>query len=102
MLRWIMQRAGKRGACLLFWGYLHIIIGLVFLEPPTDVAARNLYWILKILPSKVIAVLWFLSGVVCMVGAFWKRRKKVAIAFGPFMPLAFAAAYIASWITGHS
>lgn len=81
---------GRRGAYLLVTAPVYLVVGVSFLLPQTDTAARKaaLGWILDLgMPIQVLAGLWILAALIAMVTAFQPRPRDW---FG-FAALTFAA-----------
>lgn len=97
------QRIGRRGACLLIFGFISFCIGGALFVQPHDQAGRprTIPLLEKIAPPEVWGGSWVVLGLVAMGCAFfgWRAQAKgYLIAYT--LPLIWGAAYFASWALG--
>lgn len=97
------QRIGRRGACLLVFGFIPFMTGAALFLQPTDRSGRprTIPVLETIAPAEVWSAIWMFFGAVTMVCAFlgWKRQRVgFILAYG--LPMFWGAAYIVSWLTG--
>jgi lysylphosphatidylglycerol synthetase-like protein (DUF2156 family) len=96
-------RIGRRGACLLVFGFIPFSIGAALFVQPTDRhGERRAIPVLEhIAPAEFWSSVWMLLGLVAMICAFltWKeQRYGFIIAYA--LPTFWGAAYLASWALG--
>lgn len=96
-------RIGRRGACLLIFGFIPFCIGGALFVQPTDRhgQTRTIPVLEHAAPAEFWSVAWMTLGLVAMVCAFlgWKaQRRGYMIAYS--LPLVWGAAYMASWALG--
>lgn len=100
MLRRTRARVGRRGAALLAFAYLDIVIGWSLLDGTTrsQTEAIPAYKaIIAIAPLAVWAALWLLVGMVCAVSAFLEDdRWGFAGAIG--VKVVWATGFYAAWL----
>lgn len=91
-MKWLRNRVGHRGACLLFFAVLDLIYGPILIVqdplPGSPVAYLAVNWP----PLPVWGVAWTAVGLVCLVQAFMRRDQ---IAFACAMAIKFL------WATAH-
>lgn len=97
------DRIGRRGACLLIFGFIHFSIGGALFVQPKDQSGRP-----RTIPVlELIAVpefwgaLWVILGLgvmACALGGWRIQRYGFMVAYG--LPTFWAAAYLASWALG--
>ncbi|UTN93034.1 hypothetical protein SEA_MARKY_31 [Streptomyces phage Marky] len=97
------SRIGRRGACLLIFGFIPFSIGGALFVQPTDRHGTNrTIPVLEIFaPAEFWSVLWMLLGLVAMACAFgrWRaQRAGYVLAYG--LPTVWGVAYLASWALG--
>lgn len=67
---------GRRGSALLFFALLDVIYAISLAFPPEfDRLSPTNRFVQTIAPLSAWAVLWFLTGMVCLVGAFTRRDR---------------------------
>lgn len=98
--RW-MQRLGRRGACLVFWGGLYCLIAWTLVDQPprgeqarlyagiTDNGRVSLGW---------WAAAWGLVGACMVVAALYKRLEPVAFGAGSLLALIWGLGFFAGWV----
>ncbi|AWY07514.1 hypothetical protein SEA_LAZERLEMON_31 [Streptomyces phage LazerLemon] len=94
---------GRRGACLLIFGFIPFCIGGALFAQPTDPTGRprTIPVLEKMAPAEFWGVAWMVLGLVAMVCAFlgWRAmRRGYMIAYS--LPLFWGAGYLASWTLG--
>jgi hypothetical protein len=100
-VRAVALRVGRRGAALLSWAFVDVIVGWSLLDPSTQprgpAAAAAYRAILAIAPYPVWAWLWIAIAAVCVGGAFAQRD---AIAFGAAIgiKLVWAGGLLVGWL----
>jgi hypothetical protein len=97
------QRIGRRGACLLIFGFISFWVGGALFVQPHDQAGRprTIPLLERIAPLTFWAVTWVVLGLVAMVCAFlgWRAQSRgYLIAYT--LPLLWGAAYFISWALG--
>lgn len=97
------SRIGRRGACLLIFGFIPFCIGGALFVQPTDRHGgnRTIPVLEKLAPAEVWSVAWMTLGLVAMACAFlgWRMmRRGFMIAYS--LPLFWGAGYFASWALG--
>lgn len=97
------QRIGRRGACLLVFGFIPLMTGLALFVQPTDRSGRpRTIPVLELLArAEVWSALWILFGAVTMACAFlgW-RAQRIGFVLAYALPLFWGAALIISWLMG--
>lgn len=73
--RRLTRRVSRRGACLLFYGMLGLSFAISLMHPAPNLT--NLYAAL-FLPLWAWALLWLVTGLVCLVYAFIPHRDRIA------------------------
>lgn len=96
-------RIGRRGACLLIFGFIPFSIGGALFVQPTDRSGkpRTIPVLEHIAPAEFWSSVWMLLGLTAMACAFfgWKaQRLGYVLAYG--LPTFWGAAYLASWALG--
>lgn len=97
------QKIGRRGACLLIFGFVPFMIGLALTTNPVDRSGRpRMVPVLAfIAPGTFWSVLWMVLGFVVMLTAFAPERiRQYGYALGYGLPGFWAAAYVFSWCFG--
>jgi len=97
------QRIGRRGACLLIFGFIPFCIGGALFVQPTDRTGhpRTIPILEKIAPAEFWSGTWMVLGLIAMVCAFLgmeAKRRGYLIAYT--LPLIWGAGYIVSWLLG--
>jgi len=97
------QKIGRRGACLLIFGFVPAMIGASLFVQPHDRhgQSRVVPVLAKMAPDTVWGSLWLALGVVAMICAFlgWRaQRVGFVLAYG--LPLLWGAADMISWLLG--
>ncbi|AWY07349.1 hypothetical protein SEA_JACKIEB_30 [Streptomyces phage JackieB] len=97
------SQIGRRGACLLIFGFIPFCIGGALFVQPTDRYGQNrtIPVLEYVAPAEFWSLLWMVLGLVAMVCAFlgWRaQRRGYMIAYS--LPLIWGAAYFASWALG--
>jgi PAS domain S-box-containing protein len=94
----VARRAGRRGAFLLFLALLDILVALSLASPPADVRANPAYhFIASILPLRVWAAIWAVTGLICAVHVF-TRDDRVAYALACGLNIAWGCIYFHGWV----
>jgi DMSO reductase anchor subunit len=97
--RRILRRAGRRGAALLVFAFIDVVLGWSLVDPSTrkQTAALPMYAaIQKAAPLPVWGALWLAVAAVCVVFAF-RRRDAPAYACAVGIKLVWAVGFLASW-----
>jgi hypothetical protein len=97
------QPLGRRGACLLIFGFIPFCIGAALFVQPTDRtgAKRTIPALEWLAPTTVWATAWIILGAVTMACAFMgvnAQRRGYMIAYS--LPLMWGAGYAVSWLLG--
>lgn len=97
------QKIGRRGACLLIFGFVPAMIGASLFVQPYDRhgQSRVVPVLAKMAPDSVWGGVWLGLGVVAMICAFlgWRaQRVGFVLAYG--LPLLWGAADVISWLLG--
>lgn len=97
------QRIGRRGACLLVFGFIPAMTGAALFLQPKDRSGRpRTIPILELIaPAEVWSAIWIALGVATMVTSFlsWKAQR-IGFVLAYALPLFWGAALIVSWLTG--
>jgi uncharacterized membrane protein HdeD (DUF308 family) len=91
------RRIGRRGACLLILGVLHLNLGWTLLSlPPTTLQALKVF---RYVPVAVWGSLWMILGAISLLYAFVRRSKSDGLGFAAayLMPSLWGLAYLLSW-----
>lgn len=98
--RAVRRRIGRRGAALLSWAFVDVVVGWSLREPstrPRGAAAAAAYRpILAIAPFGFWAWAWILVGAVCVVGAC-SRQDAPAFAAAIGIKLVWGGGLFAGW-----
>lgn len=97
------DRIGRRGACLLIFGFIPFSIGgALFVQPNgRDGRPRVIPLLERVAPAELWSSLWMLLGAVTMACAFfgWRaQRSGYILAYG--LPTFWGAAYFITWLMG--
>lgn len=96
-------RIGRRGACLLLFGFVPAMIGASLFVQPHDRhgQSRVVPVLAKIAPDLVWAWVWLVLGVVAMICAFlgW-RAQQLGFVLSYGLPLLWGASLMISWFLG--
>ncbi len=96
-------RIGRRGACLLIFGFIPFMVGGALFAQPTDRSgkSRTIPVLEYLAPAEFWSVIWMIFGVgvmFCSLGGWrWLRRGYVV---GYVLPTFWGAGYLASWALG--
>lgn len=103
-LRRLARRVGYRGAALLFFGQLDLVIGWSLVDPATAplLKAAPAYRVLLAAGwlRPVWATAWALVGLVCLVGAVFQRADRWGFAAAIGIKLLWALGLLAAWPLG--
>jgi hypothetical protein len=96
-------RIGRRGACLMIFGFIPFAVGGALFVQPTGVAgqSRGIPVLVHIAPAPVWSIVWMVLGVTAVTCAFstWRYiRFGYVLAF--LLPLVWGASYLISWMLG--
>lgn len=96
----LLDRLGRRGTCLVFFGLLDVIYALSLASPDQESrSGKFLASIAYIAPLWVWSLLWGVTGLVCLWYAF-QRRDRVGFAAAIFIKVTWATACLVAWISG--
>lgn len=97
--RRILRRVGRRGAALLVFAFIDVVIGWSLVDPSTrkETAALPTYAaVQQAAPLPVWGALWLAVAVVCTVYAFrWRDAPAYACAIA--IKLVWAGGFLGSW-----
>lgn len=97
------QKIGRRGACLLIFGFVPAMIGAsLFLQPEDRHGKSRVVPILSLIaPDALWATVWVVLGVTAMICAFFGwRATRVGFLLAYGLPLIWGAADFVSWAAG--
>ncbi len=90
---------GRRGTCLVFFAVLDLVYGLSLWRPaPAAAQAPATRLLAAIMPLSWWGALWFVVGVVCLVGAFVHRADRVAFAAAAGIKTLWGTVFLFGWI----
>lgn len=96
-------RIGRRGACLLIFGFIPFAIGGALFVQPTDRSGKNrtIPVLELIAPAEFWSVVWMVLGLTVMVCAFgsWQSHRRGYV-IGYTLPSIWGGAYLISWAFG--
>jgi hypothetical protein len=96
-------RIGRRGACLLIFGFVPAMVGASLFVQPHDRhgGTRSIPVLAHIAPDEFWSAMWMGLGIVAMICAFlgWKAQR-VGYLIGYALPLMWGAANFISWALG--
>jgi hypothetical protein len=97
------QPIGRRGACLMIFGFVPFAIGGALFVQPTGVKgqSRGIPVLDQIAPAACWSVIWMALGAAAFLCAFATRRGTgfgYVLAF--LLPLVWGASYLVSWLLG--
>lgn len=110
MIRWLRNgpgklartKVGRRGASLMFWGFLAFSSGMVsFSTQPEQREIDNIHFLAAYVPLWVLSTAWTVAGILCFVAAFWKRLEEPAFAVMSFMATVYGCATLVSTLFGY-
>jgi hypothetical protein len=94
---------GRRGACLLIFGFIPFSIGGALFVQPTDRSGRprTIPVLEHLAPAEFWSVVWIVLGLLVMASAFggWRAHRR-GFVVGYTLPTFWGAAYLASWALG--
>jgi hypothetical protein len=99
-MRRLVLRVGRRGAALLAFSSIDVVIGVSFMNPDAAAQTKALpayAALLRVAPLPVWAWLWLAVAVACLVGAFCEMDR---VAFGAAIgiKIVWASGFLAAWI----
>lgn len=93
---------GRRGAFLVLFGAVYLLVGYSYLTlSPVSVVAvrRSLHLALNVAPLTVWGWVWIAAGAAAVVcGVFCVGRKGAGFATAVVMPALWAGVYLAGWL----
>jgi hypothetical protein len=103
LVRWAARRVGYRGATLLFFGQLDLVIGWSLIDPVSVplLRAAPAYRVLLAVGwlRPAWAGTWALVGMVCLVQA-WQRTDRFAFAAAIGIKAVWSLGLLAAWPLG--
>lgn len=96
-------RIGRRGACLLIFGFIPFSIGAALFVQPTDRhgSNRTIPVLEHIAPAEFWSSVWMLLGLTAMACAFFNgKAQRYGFVIVYVLPTFWGAAYLASWALG--
>lgn len=97
VLRRLVRRVSRRGACLLFYAMLGVSFALAYIHPAPTLT--NAY-AARFAPLWVWALLWLAAGLVCGVYAFIPHNDRVAFTLMTGVITLWSLITIAGCLTG--
>ncbi|MEV0382829.1 PAS domain S-box protein [Nonomuraea sp. NPDC050643] len=98
----VLHRIGRRGASLAFVGLLCLVIAASLeFAPATQRAAPGYTTLAAVAPLTVWAVVWCVTGVLCLVQMFM-RSDRMAFAAATALLLLYGLVYLVSTFTGEN
>jgi hypothetical protein len=92
------RRVGRRGSALLFFAVLDLIYGFSLYRPaPRAVATPAFVFVAGIAPLWAWAVLWWITGCLCLIGAFM-RDDSLAWAAAMLIKVLWGAVFLFGWL----
>lgn len=99
-MRELVNRMGRRGYFLGFFGILGLVYGKFLIDPPAETKVSPGYQQLaKILPLRFMGALWLIMGLVCLV-QMWTKRDKLAFTIAGGTMGGWGIVYLVGWILG--
>lgn len=101
---WLARRVGRRGAALLFFGQLDLVIAWSLVDPVSAPLLRHApaYRIVNHLPLEAWAAVWALVGAACLVGAVFQWADRWAFTAAIGIKLLWGLVMLAAWPLGAS
>jgi hypothetical protein len=99
---WLQRTLGRRGAALLFFGQLDLVVAWSLVDPLSSAplkAAPTYRVLVAVAPLWAWALLWAAVGVVCLIQA-WRRSDRLAFGLAIMLKVAWALAMFAAWPLG--
>jgi hypothetical protein len=99
-MNWLRLRVGRRGAALLIFAFIDLVIGWSLLDPQTQAQAQALpayQAMLAVVPLSVWGWWWITVGLVCVVHAF-VQRDRVGYGAAIGIKVVWGGGFLASWL----
>ena len=99
-VRPFFHRIGRRGGALLFLAFIDFVYAYSFAYPPKEILGAPVFkFYNEILPIKGWALIWLTVGIVCFIGAFFKRDA-FSFATAMMMKMIWGLVNLFSWFSG--
>lgn len=97
----LARRVGRRGAFLLFLGFVDGVYGWSLAAPTVEARhTATLAYIAQVGPLWAWSALWCVVGAACFVGAFL-RSDRIAYAAATFLKVLFGVTLLGAQVFGH-
>jgi PAS domain S-box-containing protein len=97
MVRQLVNKMGRRGYFLGFFGMLGLVYSKFLIDPPeVTKTTPNYQQLAKILPLRICGFLWLLMGLVCLV-QMWTKRDKLAFGLASGVFGGWGIVYLVGW-----
>lgn len=97
-MRRLVNRMGRRGYFLGFFGILGLVYSLYLIKPPAETKTGPSYKQLgTILPLRAVGFLWLAMALICLV-QMWTKRDKLAFMLSSGVFGGWGLIYLSGWI----
>ncbi|MGW4476814.1 hypothetical protein ACWENQ_44785 [Nonomuraea sp. NPDC004354] len=97
ILRRVLARIGRRGAALLWFALVDVVLAASMAAAPPDTGAY--VFLARILPLWAWAIPWAAVGVLCAVQAF-ALDDRLAFVAASALKVGWSVLYLAGWLLG--